>query len=76
MAVSPGGDTTPVAETVGNTTGFLFFSLALGPHPQRVLTLMPRLGSAHPRLGIAAGAVSGFPPTLAGGKGELRRDLP
>src|SRR5258706_6446387 len=32
------------------------FSIALGPHPQRVLTLMPRLGVARPRLGMAAGA--------------------
>jgi len=31
-------------------------SLALGPHPQRELTLMPRLGFARPRLGMAAGA--------------------
>ena len=35
------------------------FSLALGPHPQRVLTLMPRLGSKTvPRLGMAAGAAA------------------
>jgi len=34
----------------------LLFSLALGPHPQRELTLMPRLGFSWPRLGIAAGA--------------------
>ena len=35
-----------------------FFSLALGPHPQRHLTLTPRLGFAWPRLGVAAGAAS------------------
>jgi hypothetical protein len=34
------------------------FSLALGPHPQRELTLMPRVGFAWPRLGMAAGAVA------------------
>ena len=33
-----------------------FLSLALGPHPQRELTPMPRLGSPCPRLGMAAGA--------------------
>ena len=34
-----------------------FFSLAPGPHPRRVLTLMPRLGpKTVPRLGMAAGA--------------------
>src|SRR6266508_4210216 len=33
-----------------------FYSLALGPHPQRELTPMPRLGFACPRLGMAAGA--------------------
>src|SRR5262245_56203845 len=32
------------------------FSVALGPHPQRVLALMPRLAFARPRLGMAAGA--------------------
>src|SRR5881396_522089 len=32
-------------------------SLALGPHPQRELTLMPRLGSACPRLGIVPQAL-------------------
>ena len=32
-----------------------------GPHPQRELTLMPRLGFACPRLGIAAGAPSSCP---------------
>jgi hypothetical protein len=32
--------------------------MALGPHPQRELSLMPRLGFACPRLGIAAGAPS------------------
>ena len=30
--------------------------MALGPHPQRELTLMPRLGFTWPRLGMAAGA--------------------
>src|SRR6185436_11860633 len=34
------------------------YSLALGPHPQRELTLTPRLGFACPRLGVAAGAYS------------------
>jgi hypothetical protein len=34
----------------------VFPSLALGPHPHRELTLMLRLGSACPRLSIAAGA--------------------
>ena len=33
-----------------------FFPVALGPHPQRELTLTPRLGFARPRLGVAAGA--------------------
>jgi hypothetical protein len=33
-----------------------FFSIALGPHPQRELTLMPRLGFPCPQLGMAAGA--------------------
>ena len=33
-----------------------FFPMAPGPHPRRVLTLMPRLGFARPRLGMAAGA--------------------
>src|SRR2546428_23953 len=42
-----------------------FFSLALGPHPQRQLSLTPRLGFTRPRLGVAAGAFSlalGNPP--------------
>src|SRR5688572_8484843 len=30
--------------------------MALGPHPQRELTLMPRFGFAWPQLGMAAGA--------------------
>src|SRR5262245_18831892 len=30
--------------------------MAPGPHPRRELTLMPRLGSPYPRLGMAAGA--------------------
>src|ERR1700692_2925193 len=34
-----------------------FSSLAPGPHPQRELTPMPRLGYPCPRLGIAAGAL-------------------
>src|SRR5205809_7347930 len=33
-----------------------FFALALGPHPQRELTLTPRRGFPGPRLGVAAGA--------------------
>ena len=40
-------------------------ALALGPHPQRELTLMPRLGFTCPRLGMAAGALftgAGAPP--------------
>src|SRR2546428_11355939 len=36
----------------------LLFSLALGPHPQRDLSLTPRLGFTGPRLGVAAGAFS------------------
>src|SRR3989475_12953713 len=36
-----------------------FHPLALGPHPQRELTLMPRLGLTRPRLGMAAGAFTG-----------------
>src|SRR5213594_1044553 len=36
----------------------LLFSLALGPHPQRDLSLTPRLGFTRPRLGVAAGAFS------------------
>src|SRR3989442_1631270 len=32
-------------------------SLALGPHPQRELTLTPRRGFPCPRLGVAAGAL-------------------
>src|SRR5882672_11134090 len=42
-------------------------SLALGPHPQRELTLMLRLGSACPRLSIAAGA------GLLSGRHDVRR---
>src|SRR5207245_127840 len=44
-------------------------SLAPGPHPRRDLTLIPRLGFAGPRLGMAAGASS-----LAPGP-HPRRDL-
>src|SRR3989442_6024142 len=33
--------------------------MALGPHPQRELTLTPRLGFTRPRLGVAAGAFTG-----------------
>ena len=33
-------------------------ALALGPHPQRELTLIPRLGFPCPRLGMAAGALA------------------
>src|SRR5437867_9440990 len=36
----------------------IHYSLALGPHPQRELTLMPRLGFPCPRFGMAAGASS------------------
>src|SRR5438128_2159779 len=46
----------------------LLFSLALGPHPQRDLSLTPRLGFTGPRLGVAAGAFSlalGPPPARA-----------
>src|SRR5436189_4342852 len=43
-----------------------FLSLALGPHPQRELTLMPRLGSAWPRLSMAAGALEDIPPASDG----------
>ena len=42
-----------------------FLALAPGPHPRRVLTLMPRLGFAHPRLGMAAGAAPPAFPTPA-----------
>src|SRR5262249_33070389 len=38
--------------------GAYFYSRALGPHPQRVLTLMPHLGFTCPRFGMAAGAVA------------------
>src|SRR2546428_7540822 len=39
-------------------------SLALGPHPQRELTLTPRRGFPCPRLGVAAGALHwGWGPT-------------
>src|SRR5258707_11156079 len=38
------------------TAGGLLFSVALGPHPQRELTLTSRLGFARPRLDVAAGA--------------------
>src|SRR2546426_454370 len=57
----------------------LLYSLALGPHPQRELTLTPRLGSTCPRLGVAAGAslAAGPPPALVvrskGSYGEPRR---
>src|SRR2546428_5037362 len=34
------------------------FSPALGPHPQRELSLTPRLGFTRPRLRVAAGAFS------------------
>src|SRR2546422_249517 len=46
---------TYISDTV-RTTRLIFFALALGPHPQRELTLTPRLGSPCPRLGVAAGA--------------------
>src|SRR5206468_6553653 len=36
----------------------IFFPVALGPHPQRVLTPTPRLGFTCPRLGVAAGAAA------------------
>ena len=38
--------------------------LALGPHPQRELTLMPRLGVAWPRFGMAAGAEKAVPAAV------------
>src|SRR3989441_3976028 len=38
--------------------GSLPFSPALGPHPQRELSLTPRLGFTRPRLRVAAGAFS------------------
>ena len=55
------------SSTVSNKTNRgrvigLLFSLAPGPYPRRVLTLMPRLGFARPRLGMAAGAPC--PPRL------------
>src|SRR5207247_8339697 len=40
----------------GKALSSLHYSLAAGPHPRRELTLTPRLGSACPRLGVAAGA--------------------
>ena len=43
-----------------------FFPVALGPHPQRELTPMPRFGFTWPQLGMAAGAFfftgAGAPP--------------
>src|SRR5712671_5127992 len=39
----------------------IFFPLALGPHPQRELTVTPRRGYPCPRRGVAAGA---FPLAL------------
>src|SRR5437879_4964713 len=54
-------------------------SLALGPHPQRALTLMPRSGFAWPSLDIAAGALHwrwGPPPPLGCDHNELRRGSP
>ena len=55
----------PAASDLGSVL-LDFFSLAAGPHPRRELTLMPRLGSPCPRLGMAAGALfftgGGAPP--------------
>ena len=50
----------PLASGIGSEV--YITSLALGPHPQRELTLMPRLGDAWPRLGIAAGAFVALGP--------------
>ena len=36
----------------------IFFALALGPHPQRELTLTLSRGVAWPRLSVAAGALA------------------
>jgi hypothetical protein len=41
----------------------VFFSLALGPHPQRELSLMLRLGFPRPRRRTAAGAPYPAHPT-------------
>src|SRR5262245_8011646 len=54
------------------------FFTGAGPHPQRVLTLMPRLGSAHPRLGMAAGpsrrpTLLPDPPDLPGLRSQRRK---
>src|SRR5207237_1690752 len=50
----------------------IIFSLALGPHPQRELTLMPRLGfsglgSAWPQALLSAPLFQTFPPVLLPG---------
>src|SRR5204862_7884907 len=52
LVVCAAGSTVAIASRAANT-----FPLAVGPHPQRVLTVMPRLGyELGPRLGMAAGA--------------------
>src|SRR3989304_3571159 len=47
-----------ITDTLGvSVMRFIIIYLALGPHPQRELTLPPRLGFACPRLSVAAGAI-------------------
>src|SRR3989338_5725819 len=47
-----------ITDTLGvSVMRFIIIYLALGPHPQRELTLTPRLGFACPRLSVAAGAI-------------------
>jgi hypothetical protein len=50
-----------------------FSSLALGPHPQRELTLMPRSGFAWPSLGMAAGAQRSLASTKSGSASSASR---
>ena len=49
--------------------------MALGPHPQRELTPMPRLGFTCPRLGMAAGADFFFTGNGAQPRANSRRCL-
>ena len=49
----------------------VFLPLALGPHPQRELTLTPSRGFACPRLRVAAGAISGPETSPAYSKGLM-----
>src|SRR5215471_5851974 len=75
------GTTIDGARSSASTRDFwlvIFLPLALGPHPQRELTLMSRRGFPCPRLDMAAGA--GFSLALGAPQRELtlmsRRGFP